>query len=481
MYPVSSSRDLRHRVAAIRELSRGTGDARGEQGMPTTVTLVPSAERLMTSLRDIGYELPTAVADLIDNSIAASATVVRVDIGFEGEDSWVRIADNGFGMSPEELDEALRYGTHREYKDTELGKFGLGLKTASLSQCRRLTVATMRQGDSEISIRCWDLNHVEETDQWEILALAESECRPECIVPLRDQPGTVVFWDQLDRVLRYKLPSGRAASNGLAALCREVEDHLAMVFHRFLSGRAKRSLPLAVLVNGNRVEAWDPFAQDEPATRPTQRQVLRFQWQGKTQSITVQPYILPPESQFSSSHAHSRASGPNRWNRQQGFYIYRADRLIQSGGWNYLRTIDEHTKLARVAIDFLPRLDPMFQVNVAKMRVKLPDELRNDLTAIASAACAQAEEVYRKKPPKVKPAGPRARSSKASSGDGTGLPPVGGPADAEPQRYEVAVRVVQVLRRELTGSPRILRSVLSELSGISGDFRRAISSSEVAR
>src|SRR6184192_3049778 len=109
-----------------------------------TVEVIPAAGRLVGSLRDMGYEFATAVADLVDNSIEAGATVVTVDIEFEGENSWVRIADNGAGMTSAALREAMRYGSSREYSANDLGKFGLGLKVASLSQCQRLTVASRR-------------------------------------------------------------------------------------------------------------------------------------------------------------------------------------------------------------------------------------------------------------------------------------------------------------------------------------------------
>ena len=84
------------------------------------------------------------------------------------------------------------------------------------------------------------------------------------------------------------------------------------------------------------------------------------------------PFVVPHQADFSSAEAHAAAAGPLRWNRQQGFYVYRADRMIQSGGWSNLRTLDEHSKLARVALSFDPRLDDAFRINVAKMRVQLP-------------------------------------------------------------------------------------------------------------
>src|SRR5207245_3772636 len=146
----------------------------------------------------------------------------------------IRIADNGSGMTTPVLNEAMRYGTHREYDEGDLGKFGLGLKTASLSQCRKLTVATRSRLDAPIQIRQWDLDEVERTDRWDLRRLGASECREEVIEPVRGRTGTVILWERLDRVLGFKLPDGLAAENSLARLCREIEEHLAMVFHRFL-------------------------------------------------------------------------------------------------------------------------------------------------------------------------------------------------------------------------------------------------------
>src|SRR6266480_6096357 len=194
--------------------------------MSRTLTVIPSARRLMESLRDIGYELPAAVADLIDNSVDAKATEVSVTVASEGEDSWIRIADNGTGMPVARMNEAMRYGTERDYSPSELGKFGLGLKTASLSQCERLTVATRTNPERRgIEIRCWDLQHVRDQDRWELLRLSTREVGEEVVEPLQDSTGTVVMWERLDRVLRYRLPDGRAAERAFERLCREIEEH----------------------------------------------------------------------------------------------------------------------------------------------------------------------------------------------------------------------------------------------------------------
>lgn len=261
--------------------------------MPEAVILIPSAERLIASLRDIGYDPTTAIADLVDNSIAANATDVAIDLVFEGTESWVRIADKGHGMSRDALDEAMRFGSRRDYSAGELGKFGLGLKTASLSQCRRLTVATRQTGGHDIEIRQWDLAHVEKTHAWEALRLAPAACRPEWIDSLRRGSGTVVIWDHLDRLSSFKLPDGKSAHSALARLCRDIEEHLSMVFHRFLAGEARRRLPLSILLNGNAVDAWDPFARAERATQACGSQSVRLQHEGQTHAVAVTSYVLP--------------------------------------------------------------------------------------------------------------------------------------------------------------------------------------------
>lgn len=366
--------------------------------MSHSIELVPSAHRLVGSLRDIGYGFSTAVADLVDNSVEADATEVRIGFHFDGEHSSVIIADNGKGMSAEQLDEAMRYGSKRSYGERDLGKFGLGLKTASLSQCRKLTVMSRQAGQNILPAVRWDLGHVESTDRWEAIGLEPDEIDSNVSALLRKSSGTVVVWEALDRVLRYKSPSGKSAKDAFIALCREAEEHLSMVFHRFLSNSSRRRLPLSIYLNGNLVEPWDPFARDERATKVLANQRIRFQHGEMAVGVLVQPYILPNEMSFSSATARNAAAGPKKWNRQQGFYIYRNDRLIQSGGWNRLRAADEHTKLARIALDFGPEADDAFQVNIAKMQVQLPTEIRNDLSAIAQSVTAQANAEYRRKP-----------------------------------------------------------------------------------
>jgi len=425
----------------------------------------------MESLRDIGYELPAAIADLIDNSIDADATQVDVDVVFEGEDSWIRTADNGTGMPTSRMNEAMRYGTDRDYDEADLGKFGLGLKTASLSQCRRLTVATRTNPRRrQIEIRRWDLDQVMDEDRWQLLRLGTSEVRPEVVEPLQEATGTVVMWEQLDRVLDYKLPSGRAAETGLGAICRDIEAHLAMVFHRFLAQQARRALPLSITVQGNPIEAWDPFARSESATQKLDRQTIALRHEGRTHTIRIQPYILPNQVQFSTTRAWELTSGPKKWNRQQGFYIYRGGRMIQSGGWNRLRTPDEHTKLARIAVDIPRAADHAFGINVSKMRVLIPAEVRAELKAIASAVANRGQAAYRQSGNGG--GGDAGQTSLAdmsgarggTTGD-TGSPSGTGEGNGAGSEPLVPWRVIyEVLKGELSDEPKLLQKLLDALS-----------------
>jgi hypothetical protein len=359
------------------------------------VEVIPGAWRLIKSLRDMGYEFTTAIADIVDNSIAARSTVVRISVVWNGEHSYVLVADNGDGMAPVDLREAMRYGAGRDYETEDLGKFGLGLKTASMSQCTKLTVAT-RQNERRVDIAsyCWDLEHVSSTNRWEILPVASQNLPAKARQHLKETTGTVVVWERLDRILNYKVRDGAFAHKHLMAMCRELEQHLAMVFHRFLAGEV-RGKKLSIYINDTKVLPWDPFARSETKTEKLDSVAIRVDGSTAKTDIIIEPFVLPPQSEFSSTEAHTRTSGPNKWNRQQGFYIYRADRMIQSGGWSGIRTFDEHLKLARVALYFSPRLDDEFKINVAKMRVAIPASIRDDVAKAISPVMRIANARYR--------------------------------------------------------------------------------------
>ena len=386
--------------------------------------VIPSAARLLVSLRDLGYDFVNAVADLIDNSISAGADRVDVTIASDGPDSWVRITDNGGGMSAAAISEAMRLGAGgRAYAADDLGKFGLGLKTASLSQARSITVASRSHATRrQIDCRQLDLDDVIATDKWEIVHPAAGD-RPAAVTdPLQDGTGTVVLWTKLDRIISMNDPFGGWADRHLLKLAERLDLHLAMVFARFLTGQARRPQPLTITINGSKVEPWDPFCLDQQVEHLPAKEL-----QVGNSLVRYRPFVLPPQREFSDDESWRRASGPNQWNRQQGLYIYRADRMIVSGGWSRLRGIDEHVKLARAALEFWPELDEAFEVNIAKMRVRLPEELRDQLKPLVSFLVRCADDRYRKSSRRSGPPPPTrtAPAPKKKPGPaGAGSPPV---------------------------------------------------------
>jgi hypothetical protein len=439
------------------------------------IEMIPSAKRLIRSLRDMGYDFSQAVADVVDNSIEARATTVAIDIEFDGDDSWVRIADNGRGMKPEQLREAMRYGADRKYDVDDLGKFGLGLKTASMSQCECLSVAS-RWNDSraDISAYSWDLNHIERTNRWEILPLDRNGMGPAIREPLKETTGTVVLWQRLDRLLGYKHPYGESSRKRLSQMCREVEVHLGMVFHRFLSGQVSRR-KLKLLLNGNPIKPWDPFCRSEQKTQELQRVVLPIEAEGVRGEVVIEPFVLPHQDDFSSPEAFRLASGPANWNQQQGFYIYRADRMIQSGGWSNLRAPDEHTKLARIAVSFVPAQDEAFKINVAKMRVQMPAQIRDAVREAVGPVTKLARETYDRKKksapapaptPAPAPSHPTPSSTQHSSGtpNGTVTPHTQDPGRDSPPAT-VRLSLEEWTERMLAAATDVERPVVEGVLG----------------
>lgn len=424
-----------------------------------SAAITPSAARLTESLRDIGYDFPSAVADIVDNSVMAGASQVNISIEFAGEESCVVIADDGGGMTANGLLEALRYGSRRPYGRSDLGRYGLGLKTASLSQCRSVTVATCRRRTPEnISVRTLDLDLIAELDEWLVVEPSPEPLINRAVERLENEPGTVVIWRKLDRVLPERRPDGAWARRRLDAMAAKTSEHLGIVFHRYLEGIGGHSL--VITVNGQKVESWNPFAPTEETVKELPLQRFEMTVGDASGTVSLRRFVLPPRDEFSSHEEFERYSGPLNWNRQQGIYIYRADRLVQWGGWNGIRGIDEHTKLARAALDFDSDLDSVFNINVAKMRVTLPPQIRQMLERPINELCSHADDRYRKAARKADskesqdtPAGqPGSRQpgdSAVSSKSDTGLALRA--AAMQAGEYEAFRRIVAVLARQAPG------------------------------
>lgn len=412
--------------------------------------VTPSAARLTRSLRDVGYDFPSAVADLVDNSVSAGATEINVIVEFDGPDSRVFVADNGAGMSENALVEALRFGSRRDYGTADLGRYGLGLKTASLSHARSLTVATRRAASADrIFVRELDLDLIEEMDEWLVVAPRRSANIDRACSLLAESTGTVVLWRALDRVLPEKHPAGGRARRRLESLAAKTAEHLAVVFHRFLEGLPDGRL-VTISVNGDKIRSWNPFAPNEENCRELPPQRFDLAVGEISGTVRLRRFVLPGRTRFSSQAEFERMSGPLKWNRQQGLYVFRADRLVQWGGWAGIRGIDEHTKLARASLDFDTSLDTVFNINVSKMRVAMPPQLRQMIEQGISDLCLTADAAYRRVPsggrsmPLPAAAGPSAVATGDMKLAGLALRS----AALQAGQYEALESILQIVRRD---------------------------------
>lgn len=349
----------------------------------------PDPAALVESLRAFGYTPQTAVADLVDNSITAAADQIGVEFNWDGASSRITIMDNGRGMTESQLKQAMRPGSTspREKRAAEdLGRFGLGLKTASFSQCRRLTVITKTKS-STVHARRWELDTVVATGEWRLLHGYPQNC-VDLAERLADQPqGTVVVWQQMDRIVGDVDVDDEDAHRRFLELARSVRSHLSMTFHRFLGARDGRMLT----VNGHEVPPWDPFL-----TRSKARQVLATEELPLDDGmVVVQPIVLPHRSKLTAEE-FELAGGERGWNSLQGFYVYRNKRLLVAGDWLGLGfQKEEHYKLARIQVDITNDMDALWQIDVRKSVAQPPGVLRAELRRIAKVTRVRAVEVYR--------------------------------------------------------------------------------------
>jgi hypothetical protein len=349
----------------------------------------PRASAMIESLRAFGYNVQTAIADLIDNSISAGAKNIWLTFFWDGCDSSVSIRDDGYGMTEEELVNAMRPGSQSPLQDRDpkdLGRFGLGLKTASFSQCRRLTVASRSKG-ADVAIRRWDLDYVNQVDQWYLLRSAAQGSNDKLAELDEMGRGTIVLWECMDRLVGNVKRGDHQAHEHFLETTEGTEKHLAMVFHRFLEKRNR----LKILINGRAIEPWNPFLPKAVATQMLPEE--KFPWQKET--LVVQPYVLPHQSKIDSA-THEAAAGINGWNAQQGFYVYRNERLLVAGDWLGLGfKQEEHYKLARIQVDLPNSMDDDWSIDVKKSRARPPAALRDDLRRVARLTRQKAVEIYR--------------------------------------------------------------------------------------
>ncbi|NNA75325.1 ATP-binding protein [Pseudomonas lactis] len=331
----------------------------------------PHAASLLESMRSIGYTLDSALADLIDNSISAHAREIHIEFR-PFDNPYIAIIDDGRGMSYEVLQNAMRHGSKNpllERGEDDMGRYGLGLKTASISQCRRMTVISKK--DADINAFCWDLDVVIEKGAWVMLQLEISDCEalPHFSQLVTKKSGTMVLWQELDKLL-----VGEAnPENALGAKMLAAREHLALVFHRFLAKEGSKP-KISMVLNGSSIVPFDPFLVNHKATQPLDEE--KFSVEGK--KVVVKPYILPHISKLSGNDAQL-IGGNEGFRSQQGFYIYRNRRLIIWGTWFRLARKDELSKLARVRVDIPNALDHLWTLDIKKSAAHPPELVRLNL------------------------------------------------------------------------------------------------------
>ena len=333
---------------------------------------IPNPGRTIEGLRDTGYSFETAIADLLDNSVAAGANKidVRVAADFRGSVR-VSIADDGCGMDREELVQAMQYGSPQRPDPASLGKYGLGLKTASTAFCRRLSLISRSSGQCPALMATWDLDHVVQEQQW--LLQMSDEPDGEALQHLDDvalaSSGTVVLWKKVDRLLRdYQNPTGSYARRALKKRQNELKQHISMTYQRFLDKSDSRARNVKITVNGDNIASWDPFQKGLSELVADEE----VEVENTGAKFHVRAYILPRREEFPDDNM---ARNARLSSNMQGLYIYREERLIHEADWLGMFQKEPHSTLLRVEFSFDHKLDDAFHLDIKKSQIILNDEL----------------------------------------------------------------------------------------------------------
>lgn len=356
----------------------------GDQAL-SSVEAPPKASLLIESMRDIGYSLETALADVVDNSITAGAKTIHIHVDTAGSEVWIGILDDGSGMTRTELLDSMRLGSRHPQEQRnrhDLGRFGLGLKTASFSQCRRLTVVARKGRVTNAAI--WDLDHVAREEKWSLLTPDNLSAIP--LVDRLGSDGALVIWERLDRALGEN--DSESARRHFVRRVDEARQYLELVFHRYLSGERGLSR-VAILLNNQALEPFDPFNSAHPATMRGQTEKVPV----GSQVVEITAFTLPHHRNVTQSE-WDKYAGPAGYLKNQGFYLYRERRLIVYGTWFGLARQMELTKLARVRIDIPNALDAEWNVDIKKASARPPLPVRERLQGIINELGGPSRTVY---------------------------------------------------------------------------------------
>ncbi len=349
------------------------------------IKLLPKAASLIESLRDIGYSFESAVADIIDNSITANAKNIKMYFDIKEDFLSLAILDDGIGMDKDTLIEAMRPGSQNPLdrrEKNDLGRFGLGLKTASFSQCRKLTVVSSQNNTKTAAV--WDLDYVSEQDDWSLQLPEKEEIDSMYMVDHLKTNGTLVIWEKTDRIVDDTVTD--KVENIVYERIEDLQKHLEMVFHRYLAERDK----ISIFINDVELKPFDPFFTSHPATDEMQEEVISV----NGEKVYIQPYLLPHYTRVSAKD-YEYYAGTGGYLKNQGFYVYRNRRLLVSGTWFRLIPQSEMYKLARIKIDLPNSLDHLWKIDVKKSHASPPAIIRNRLKKIIEKIAGASTRVYK--------------------------------------------------------------------------------------
>lgn len=358
----------------------------------TRIINAPQAESLMIGARSIGnYDLAAALGDLIDNSITAGAGTISLTCDFNAGDPFVTIKDNGIGMDRGALIQAMRPASSNPMteRDTEdLGRFGWGLKSASFSQARRLIVGS-KQGEN-LNVAIWDLDDVVNFEM-EFLEAGDAELALEEFGEKLHANGTIVIWDKCDRLT----DDNEINQDGFNQKVMDAKLQLELIFHQFLDNTKKNKL--SIYLNGSKLEGYDPFLSDHPATQCFHSEIIEIQNFG---DIKVTPYVLPHFSKL-DQRTIQNIEGVQGLVRNQGFYVYRNNRLIIHGTWFGIFKYGELSDLVRVKVEIPNSMDHIWQISIDKKDAKLPQNLKFRLKKLLASIHVKSKRVHKRRSPKI--------------------------------------------------------------------------------
>lgn len=357
----------------------------------------PDAARAIFGFRDTGYNVKTAAADIIDNSIAAGATEINIDIQLMADGrKIVCFGDNGDGMDADGVWKAMRYGSPERVNRQSLGKFGLGLKTASSSVCKRFSLVSRKAPDQPLAKLTWDLDHVADLNDWEMLREAVTADEQDNFEALCGDTGTLVVWEKCDRILSKDYEPGSKEKAAINRMSESLAKHISLVFHRFIDADDQRERNVEIRINGEAVSPWNPFyptRSDQVLAERMQKIVVEMP-DGNEDVAVIKAWILPHRNDMTKEEEAQFAKISNR---AQGFYVYREGRLIQDGGWlDVFGSPEPHTSLLRIEFDFGHALDEAFRIDVKKSRILFHPDLEEGLRKLLQPVYREAGQRYRR-------------------------------------------------------------------------------------